>query len=897
MLQILYTIIISPIEFIIEFVFVFFYKVFHNLGIPIVGVSLVVSLLSLPLYMMAEHWQVVERETVSRFRKKINKIKSVFKKDEQFMVLSVFYRQNHYHPIYALRSSLGLFVQIPFFIAAYSYLSNLEILHNVSFFFIRDLGKPDSLIYIKSFPVNILPILMTLINCIAGAVYVKGLSIRDKIQIYAMALLFLVILYNSPSALVIYWTLNNIFSLLKNIFYRLKKPAFVLYLIGCIISIMAIIHLLFFMPTRVFSKRLLVACIISIFFFLPLIAKAVNSIKNKLTGSFIKNEKQLFIVLFTACLTLTFLCGYYIPSSIISTSPAEFCYIGDFTSPFPFLLHSFLFYLGIFTIWPVCIAFLFPVNVKSFLIPIISFISILAVVYTFIFSGSYGIISNTFQFMTTGVLKTGFLTGIFSIISLILLFFILFIIIRSNKFFILDSIFSILLIPIITISIINSVKINKTYTELKNRSSTTASIKKLASVFTLSQTDKNIIVLMADTAINGFTKLIFNDLPQLQDQFDGFTLYTNTASFSNHTLMAVPVIWGGYEYSPAEINRRKDIPLVAKHNEALLTLPVLLKDSGFNVTVTDPSWANYAWIPDNSIYTPHNITAFNTERNYTDLWLSENDPEYSDFTSRKIKRNIIWFSFLKINNPMLRSIIYDSGWYWNTDNMGASILDFIHSYSVLDYLTQLTKFESSKGEALLITNDIAHKYGYLEPSTLKPTSLPVSLGSTIYSNNDYYHTNAALYLKLGDWFDYLKANNAYDNTRIIIVADHGAGIEGLIPREPLSIPGENREKYNPLLLIKDFNQKGPLLIDDSFMTNADVPVLALQGINNNPVNPFTGNPINMNPKNNGIFISTCHIPMADGHGKYTFNIKNDEWIHLKNSIFESTNWTRTVINQ
>ena len=31
----------------------------------------------------------------------------------------------------------------------------------------------------------------------------------------------------------------------------------------------------------------------------------------------------------------------------------------------------------------------------------------------------------------------------------------------------------------------------------------------------------------------------------------------------------------------------------------------------------------------------------------------------------------------------------------------------------------------------------------------------------------------ASYRALGDWFDYLRANNLYDNTRIIIVSDHG----------------------------------------------------------------------------------------------------------------------------
>ena len=43
---------------------------------------------------------------------------------------------------------------------------------------------------------------------------------KSKIQVYAMAAIFLVFLYNSPACLLFYWTLNNLFSLGKNICYR-----------------------------------------------------------------------------------------------------------------------------------------------------------------------------------------------------------------------------------------------------------------------------------------------------------------------------------------------------------------------------------------------------------------------------------------------------------------------------------------------------------------------------------------------------------------------------------------------------------------------------------------------------------------------------------------------------
>ena len=74
--------------------------------------------------------------------------------------------------------------------------------------------------------VNVLPVLMTVINLASGAIYSKEQSRKDKIQIWTLALIFLVILYNSPSGLVLYWTFNNLFSLIKNIGCLLLLPDF-----------------------------------------------------------------------------------------------------------------------------------------------------------------------------------------------------------------------------------------------------------------------------------------------------------------------------------------------------------------------------------------------------------------------------------------------------------------------------------------------------------------------------------------------------------------------------------------------------------------------------------------------------------------------------------------------
>jgi len=85
-------------------------------------------------------------------------------------------------------------------------------------------------------------------------------------------------------------------------------------------------------------------------------------------------------------------------------------------------------------------------------------------------------------------------------------------------------------------------------------------------------------------------------------------------------------------------------------------------------------------------------------------------------------------------------------------------------------------------------------------------------------------------------------------------------------------------------MIKDFNTRGSLNTDNTFMTIADVPLLALHGIIENPVNPFTGNELQSN-KENGIFVTTS------GHLSYT--ISDNQWLHVHSNIFDLANWSRT----
>ena len=103
MANLLYNIFIFPIEQIISLFFVIVYRIFENnsvlaYGLSIMGVSLVFSLITLPLYFLAEKLQHAERDIQAKMKPDIDTIKSVFFGNERFLRLSVYYRHNGYHP-------------------------------------------------------------------------------------------------------------------------------------------------------------------------------------------------------------------------------------------------------------------------------------------------------------------------------------------------------------------------------------------------------------------------------------------------------------------------------------------------------------------------------------------------------------------------------------------------------------------------------------------------------------------------------------------------------------------------------------------------------------------------------------------------------------------------------
>ena len=903
-----YTITIYPLYTIIEFIYMFCNKIAPHEGFAVIGVSAGVSLLCLPLYAVAEHWQEIERKTEKRLKPGLERIKKTFSGDERYMMSAAYYQENHYAPIMALRSSFGLLIQIPFFIAAYRFLSNLEAIRGEDFFFIRDMGSPDAMFHLGTFPVNVLPIAMTLINIVAGAIYTTGHPFKEKLQIYGMALLFLVVLYSSPSGLVLYWTMNNVFSLIKNIFYRFKRPLKAFWLCICALCI-AIFIFLSKLPVPLVYKCCFIALSI-IIFLLPLIRKKGSPYVMRSLRPLREEKAARFSIFIFSCLLLFLLTGIAIPTSLIASSPIEFS-TSSIPHPLGHIPTTLFQAAGFFLFWPLCIYFLFSSKVQSFLAVFLSIISLSALVNAYIFMLPYGDISSSLCFLDAVNFRTFSFISLVNIGAIILLAVLLCFLIMHDKKKIVIYTISIICLAEIFISARNSISITARYTAYKN--SLEDKQDGLNPIFHLSKNKQNVVLIMLDAGQGHFMNDILTESPDLRSTYSGFVFYNNVISFNGHTLLGAPGIYGGYEYTPREINKRSDVLLKDKNNEAELLLPrIFTENLGFTAVTTDPSWGNYSIYPDLTAFDAYpDIQAYKTIGSYSDSWyLSEKNKEHVDNTPAILRRNLLFFSFFRSVPIFLREAVYYKGKYWNSSEDSQYFQTVIDNYAVLDFLPQLTTVaETEKGSYTCIVNELAHCSAFMQAPDFIPTKYVTDRGSSRFSGENDYHTQMAALKRIGTWLNYLKEMGVYDNTRIIIVSDHGRwGHEPDMEPNPeldSAIHGSRymgRGHYHCLLLYKDFQAGGDIAIDEeSFMTNADAPSLALKGLIAEPVNPFTQKviPLDTRPlKENGVLISTCDNHQAWLYkNDYTHNISDNEWWLVKDNIFQAKNWTQVKDGQ
>lgn len=940
MLEILYYIFIFPVEQVLEWALFTLFKATKNYGISIILLSLIMQLFMLKLTFYFDKKATSFGALKAQCDSKIKEFKRVFKGAELQSYIRTLYKQKHFHPIFALFGLGGLALQIPFFIAMIHLVENAEYLQSVRFLWIDDLSKPDS-IMLFGLSIHILPLLMTAFTLIN--VFYSSKELGARVQGSLIALLFLVLLYNMPSALVLYWTCNMAFALFKEIFkqcrnkrhsvlsdksgsaspYSLRRmsntphsqdlhnPNFSSQSLECRDSNTRIADSLscHTEQSEVSKKR---------------DSNNANSSKNtKLSGKATQPQGKLKTILFNiftphtaldsktyttyrnisilAILNICFMICVFSPYALYSSDVSQF----DVKQTYQTLGALF----GFFVLSSFMLIYFISLFYKTRLLKIgvygVSVILCVGLVYTFVLVGNYGAMDHFILHDTTSLYDSS--------MKLQRYFYFLFVLCGAVIFCLfmmrwLKQIWGMLFVALFVVGgyyfmhIVYFIQDYAKYSHTQNIQDSNGMQPYEKELFSYSKTEKNIVVMVLDMFSGSHMQALLEQFPEFKTKLDGFVLFDNAISTTNATIHSIATIIGGEHYAVYNMNAREE-NIAHSFTEAFGVVGDTFVKNGYNVGYFMSDW----------ILGKQDILAYNRDvfilqnpDEYRGLYVKTH-PEFSTFLHYRMLHiwQLLGFGVFRFSpEAFIRGKVYDGGLWLINGLQDRAVLDTFQAInfdSSFYAFTHLHNTESKKPTFKYLHSLMTHEpYGgiyyqnerciYGSANTIwneysgdHKMSFESAPDRTSYYG--HYDSEVCSLQYLVDFIEWLKSEGIYNNTQLFIVSDHGGW-------DPIDLPERFVLQKSPdvLFLFKDFKAKGALRQDSTLMANYDIPSIFCENLPNGcpnvPRSILKRTPVFLQ---NRILITSVPKSAIFRHHK------QNEWLidyyfQIKGNIYDENSW-------
>lgn len=199
--------------------------VFGSYGLAIIVLTILVKLILWPLTAQATRSQKKMQSLQGPMSKLREKHKGNSQKLNQEMMK--FYKEHKVNPF---AGCWPILIQIPIFLGMFWMLRSAAELYGQSFLWANDLSEQDHVAQVQGFSLNVLPILMVITQWFQMKLnpMQMGPELSDAQRINAkmmrfMPFMFLIFLYFFSSALVLYWTIQNLMTILQTLITK-KVP-------------------------------------------------------------------------------------------------------------------------------------------------------------------------------------------------------------------------------------------------------------------------------------------------------------------------------------------------------------------------------------------------------------------------------------------------------------------------------------------------------------------------------------------------------------------------------------------------------------------------------------------------------------------------------------------------
>lgn len=202
-----------------------FYHYIGNWGVAIILLTVLIKLIFWPLTSKGIRSQKITGKKMSFLQKPMKEIREKHKKNPQKMNMEIMelYKKHKVNPAGMVTGCIPLIIQMPIFFGLFRMLQSASELRFAEFLWVSDLSQPDQLFYIGGFPFNLLPIIMTFTTYLQMRMTPTPTGGDEQQQMIQkmmrfMPFIFLFVLYNFAAGLALYWTSNNILSILQTYF-------------------------------------------------------------------------------------------------------------------------------------------------------------------------------------------------------------------------------------------------------------------------------------------------------------------------------------------------------------------------------------------------------------------------------------------------------------------------------------------------------------------------------------------------------------------------------------------------------------------------------------------------------------------------------------------------------
>ena len=196
----------------------------HSVIAPIIPPKLgeyAMSLVLMTILIKLAFWPLTAKSTRSMKKMQalspeLKKLQAKYKDDPMKMNKKVmeFWRENKVSP---MSGCWPMLIQMPIFFGLFYMIRSAIELRGQPFLWACDLSKPDTLMMIAGFPLNPLPLIMGVTMFFQARLTpaTPGMDPAQQAMMKYMPLIFMVFLYNQPAGLTLYWTVQNLLTILQ----------------------------------------------------------------------------------------------------------------------------------------------------------------------------------------------------------------------------------------------------------------------------------------------------------------------------------------------------------------------------------------------------------------------------------------------------------------------------------------------------------------------------------------------------------------------------------------------------------------------------------------------------------------------------------------------------------